>query len=290
MKSDAFTPIWIACVVIGIVLIIWIMAICFRKFSDWRIAKNSKKYFQLNKEICGKTKKKGKAILESYAQYRDSIKYFNLNKVIRCSNSVVSNSSQNPIKYILKYSNINDSVEDMERLEFISKFLTDHASFTKEMDKTSNKIKRKLPLFYRIFADKRKLPYLVCELNYELTNIKEPFLYFLYISPRGRSRNENKITIDINIIKALVYEVSKTVSKKGHSKHQRSIMTNDLREAIKKRDNYTCCKCGNSVYDEPNLLLEVDHIIPISKGGKTEASNLQTLCWRCNRSKSNKTN
>ncbi|MCM1180947.1 MAG: HNH endonuclease [Clostridium sp.] len=63
-------------------------------------------------------------------------------------------------------------------------------------------------------------------------------------------------------------------------------MTNDLREAIKKRDNYTCCLCGNSVYNEPNLLLEVDHIVPISKGGKTEAGNLQTLCWRCNRKKS----
>lgn len=74
----------------------------------------------------------------------------------------------------------------------------------------------------------------------------------------------------------------------GHSKAQRSAMTNDLREAIKKRDNYTCCICGNSVFKEPNLLLEVDHIVPISKGGKTDASNLQTLRWRCNRAKSNK--
>ena len=80
----------------------------------------------------------------------------------------------------------------------------------------------------------------------------------------------------------------KKVNKKGYSKTQRSAMTNDLREAIKKRDNYTCCICGNSVFNEPNLLLEVDHIISISKGGKTEASNLQTLCWRCNREKSNK--
>ncbi|RAE55164.1 HNH endonuclease, partial [Burkholderia multivorans] len=39
---------------------------------------------------------------------------------------------------------------------------------------------------------------------------------------------------------------------------------------------------------EPHLLLEVDHIKPISKGGLSEIENLQTLCWRCNRSKSNK--
>lgn len=78
------------------------------------------------------------------------------------------------------------------------------------------------------------------------------------------------------------------MDKKEFSTAQRQMMTNDLREAIKKRDNYTCCICGNSVFNEPNLLLEIDHIVPISKGGKTEASNLQTLCWRCNRSKSNK--
>ncbi len=41
----------------------------------------------------------------------------------------------------------------------------------------------------------------------------------------------------------------------------------------------------NSTKAEPNLLLEVDHIVPISKGGLTIEDNLQTLCWKCNRSK-----
>ena len=65
-------------------------------------------------------------------------------------------------------------------------------------------------------------------------------------------------------------------------------MTNKLREFIKERDNFTCCNCGNSIHIEPNLLLEIDHIIPVSKGGYTVEENLQTLCWKCNRSKSNK--
>jgi len=34
--------------------------------------------------------------------------------------------------------------------------------------------------------------------------------------------------------------------------------------------------------------LHIDHIIPVSKGGKTVASNLQVLCSKCNGSKSNK--
>ena len=34
--------------------------------------------------------------------------------------------------------------------------------------------------------------------------------------------------------------------------------------------------------------LHVDHIKPVSKGGKTELSNLRTLCERCNLGKSDK--
>jgi hypothetical protein len=34
-----------------------------------------------------------------------------------------------------------------------------------------------------------------------------------------------------------------------------------------------------------NLLLEIDHIMPLAKGGITSEENLQTLCWKCNRAK-----
>lgn len=62
-------------------------------------------------------------------------------------------------------------------------------------------------------------------------------------------------------------------------------MTSHSRAQIKERDNYTCLLCGVSIAAEPHLLLEVDHIMPVSKGGLNTPDNLQTLCWRCNRSK-----
>ena len=65
-------------------------------------------------------------------------------------------------------------------------------------------------------------------------------------------------------------------------------MTSNLREYIKSRDFFSCQICGNSTHNEKNLLLEIDHIIPLSKGGLTIEENLQTLCWKCNRSKGSK--
>jgi len=49
------------------------------------------------------------------------------------------------------------------------------------------------------------------------------------------------------------------------------------------RDGFQCVKCGASGKDAN---LEVDHIIPISKGGKSTMDNLETLCFKCNRGKS----
>jgi 5-methylcytosine-specific restriction endonuclease McrA len=52
--------------------------------------------------------------------------------------------------------------------------------------------------------------------------------------------------------------------------------------AIKFAFNFTCLMCGRR---EPEIKLEIDHVFPVSLGGSNEASNLQTLCSSCNRSK-----
>ncbi len=62
---------------------------------------------------------------------------------------------------------------------------------------------------------------------------------------------------------------------------ERAKVTNKLRFFVYDRDGHRCVKCG-STYN-----LEVDHIFPISKGGKSTPDNLQTLCHNCNSLKSN---
>lgn len=66
---------------------------------------------------------------------------------------------------------------------------------------------------------------------------------------------------------------------------ERGKVTNKIRFAIYKRDGYRCRICGASGNFEQ---LEIDHIIPIAKGGKTTYNNLQTLCHRCNVQKGDK--
>lgn len=68
--------------------------------------------------------------------------------------------------------------------------------------------------------------------------------------------------------------------KECHSKSQRRLMTKALRKQIMERDHYTCQICGKYMPDEVGL--QIDHIVPVAKGGKTVPSNLRVLCSRCN--------
>lgn len=53
----------------------------------------------------------------------------------------------------------------------------------------------------------------------------------------------------------------------------------ELREVVFARDGHRCCMC------QSRDKLEVDHVIPVSKGGQSKVDNLQTLCRSCNRKK-----
>jgi len=59
-------------------------------------------------------------------------------------------------------------------------------------------------------------------------------------------------------------------------------ITKKIRFEVFKRDNFTCRYCGRKT---PEVILEVDHIIPVSKGGTDDFENLITACFECNRGK-----
>lgn len=111
---------------------------------------------------------------------------------------------------------------------------------------------------------------------------------FSYTSSGGMAQRSFTVPMTEDTIAELIKVLESKLTASAFTKEQRTLMTKKLREYIKNRDNYTCCNCGNSTHNEPNLLLEIDHIIPVAKGGQTVEDNLQTLCWKCNRAKSDK--
>jgi 5-methylcytosine-specific restriction endonuclease McrA len=60
----------------------------------------------------------------------------------------------------------------------------------------------------------------------------------------------------------------------------RQPLSDRKRFMVLKRDGYACRICHKAGGE-----LEVDHVLPVSRGGTDVMDNLQTLCKRCNRGK-----
>jgi 5-methylcytosine-specific restriction endonuclease McrA len=65
-------------------------------------------------------------------------------------------------------------------------------------------------------------------------------------------------------------------------KSKRISISKQLRFEVFKRDKFTCQYCGRSA---PDVILNVDHIIPVSQGGTNDIMNLITSCFDCNNGK-----
>ena len=55
-----------------------------------------------------------------------------------------------------------------------------------------------------------------------------------------------------------------------------------LKQELMRRQNNTCAYCGNR---KTARTLEIDHIVPVVRGGPNDKSNLQVICAPCNQRK-----
>jgi len=117
-------------------------------------------------------------------------------------------------------------------------------------------------------------------------------VHLSYTSPAGRNHYYQKYDFyDKDIDEVFNILKNRNMSEPGYKgsfsrlgqSYQRSLMTAGLRYNILRRDDFKCQLCGRTKND--GVTLEVDHKIPVSKGGKTVEDNLRTLCWECNRGK-----
>jgi len=210
------------------------------------------------------------------------------NRVHNCSASVCKNANNQPFKYLCKYFDIKVNEETLSRFEHVlnnfaaaeqGKYLLES-----ERDRIVSMVDSNIPAIISGFSSKR----LIRELGFQpidLSNLYFPVYTFQYISAGGNSSAKCDVKLDVANLDRFISYLSDLVKFRNSIAGQRSLMTSSLREKIKERDNYCCKMCGLSAHQEKNLLLEIDHIMPLARGGMTCESNLQTLCWKCNRSK-----
>lgn len=207
------------------------------------------------------------------------------------SSTVFASAENNPLGYIIKYFYPNKGAypEQIRKLQLLIEELETLREAKQIIDNYKQEYQQYIENVPDYIMDNDEAGFYT---RLGFANIDESVLTveyrFSYTSGGGFAQRSFTVPMTEEIIVELIEMLEDKLTEKAFAKEQRALMTKKLRETIKARDNYTCCTCGNSTYVEPNLLLEIDHIIPIAKGGLTEESNLQTLCWKCNRSKSDK--
>lgn len=249
--------------------------------------KNS--YFDFQNQIYGIA---GMIDTSKYSfQRRELKKMHKSNQVYNCSLSICRNAANEPFKYLCKYFKIDINEDTLNKFgELLNNFSSAEEGkkiLLKERKEILDSIENEIPRLIITYYKQRLIENLGF-LQIDLSTSYFPTFTFQYVSSGGNSSMKSNIIFDIKNLNDFIQFINNKIDYINSSKGQRSLMTSILRTYIKERDKFMCRSCGNGIINEPNLLLEIDHIIPISRGGLTTLGNLQTLCWRCNRSKGSK--
>lgn len=208
--------------------------------------------------------------------------------IYNCSRTVCDNARKKPFDYLCKYFGFKATEETLEIVEnALNNFEAAEngkIALKEERESILLSIQNDIPWLIKKFS-KKKLEQRLGFDEVDFGTAYFPKFIFKYVSSGGNASTQCDIIMDIDNLNKFVVYLSEKIKFKKSAAGQRALMTSKLRQFIKERDDYTCKKCGNSVKQEPNLLLEIDHIVPIARGGITTEENLQTLCWKCNRSK-----
>lgn len=82
------------------------------------------------------------------------------------------------------------------------------------------------------------------------------------------------------------FKVPSIIRLKGYVKRKSHSTASFTRQNVFRRDAHTCQYCMKN-FSEKELTL--DHVIPVSRGGKKTWDNIVTACKSCNQKKANKT-
>lgn len=204
------------------------------------------------------------------------------------SASVFSSAENSPLEYVVKqfYSNKSLYPEQIQKLQLLIEELETLKEAKQIIENQKAEIQQYLSEVPSFIMENDEDGF-YSRLGFATINEKTLVVAykFSYTSGGGKAQRSFTVPMTEETIVALIQKLEDKLTFSAFAKEQRSLMTSKLRQMIKERDRFTCQFCGNSTSKGPNLLLEIDHKIPVAKGGLTEENNLQTLCWRCNRTK-----
>jgi hypothetical protein len=206
--------------------------------------------------------------------------------VYNCSRAVCGNARNDPIKYVCKYFGIKAEPASVAAFEELVNNYSAAIDGKKDLEAKRKDIIDGISVPWLI--KKLDMKRFERELGFEpvgLDDVVFPAYKFQYVSSGGNASMECTVEMNLDNLDAMLRYLDGRIRWSKSVAGQRALMTPALRRGILERDGYICQKCGANAIEEPHLLLEVDHIVPVSKGGLTRADNLQTLCWKCNRSK-----
>lgn len=95
--------------------------------------------------------------------------------------------------------------------------------------------------------------------------------------------NENFDKFDMSERKEFTAEQLATIGYTNKT-NVRKIFSKDSRMKIYDKSNHKCCLCGKPI---EYVDMTVDHIVPLSRGGKNTFNNLRCVCENCNKFKGN---
>ena len=205
--------------------------------------------------------------------YKSNLKTCNIDDYLLMT---INKKYEELTEYKIKYDRLNQKYKQYENeYEELKKYIN---------IEEAKKIKIKQEIYMnnqlKIFNENKQRP----DIDFKVV------IYINYKSPKGNVKEKVYKKYDKDKFLKIINEYQELKKENRlseiSSRIERAKMSESLRYDILKRDKYRCQICGISAKDGAKL--QVDHIIPISKGGKTEKSNLQTLCSRCNIGKSNK--
>ena len=206
--------------------------------------------------------------------------------VYNASPEIVVGAEGDPIGSLIRYFNLDPTprtLDDVQRLGF------DIARLEGAIENTQ---RREHEMLTFINPPQFVVKYFAKEfwkqLNAYRVQFEIPYPVYRFENKSLSVQGNRAVTVTLNT--PTIDALSETLDRKIRWAYpeipQRTLMTAQLRQRVKERDNYTCQNpgCRASIARNRNLLMEVAYVLPPAQGGSYEPDNLRTLCWRCSRS------